>query len=202
MSTDNPFDPGDSESPNSQNPYSPAQDPSVVVSSSPGNLSDVVSRGMVGQVQILGVLMIVQGILMALMAVGIAFYAFFMPSMLEAMQQQAAAQGGNAPTPMPPEFGPMMMIGGSILGTLIFALGAATVYCGFRTTQFRNRMLSMVVLCAGLLTAFTCYCLPTQLALVIYGLIVLLNGPVVEAFRFVDQGHSARDVQSAYLSRP
>ncbi|TWU36097.1 hypothetical protein [Novipirellula artificiosorum] len=185
-----------------ENPYSPTQKTTPTLPSGGAiDPSNLMSRGLVGQVQILGVLMIVQGVLVSLAAIVIGFYAAFMPTFLEQMRQNAAAQGGNN-APVPPEFGSIMMIVGGVITVLILTLGFLHIYCGIRTMQFRGRVFSMVVLCCGLLTLITCYCLPTQLALSIYGLIVLLNAPVCEAFRYAERGHTPREIQQAYLSLP
>ncbi len=167
----------------------------------PIELGDVTSRGMVGQVQILGVLMIVQGVFVSLMGIAVGGYAVLMPQMFQQMQQQAAGQGGNAP-PMPANMPLWIGIGGGLLAVTMLLIGFLTVFAGIRTMKFQGRVFSIVMLCVGLLTILTCYCLPTQVALSIYGLIVLLNAPVRDAFRFAEQGHSAREIQLAFLSVP
>lgn len=195
MSSDNPF-----ADPTHSNPYSPTgQAPRIPGEGSldPANLS---SRGMVGQVQILGVLMIVQGVFILLMGGIVAFYAALMPMIFSEMRAEAAQKGtANA---MPPEAETWVLVIGVIAGLTLIAIAVLTIVCGVRTLRFRGRVMSIVMLCIGMVTMFTCYCMPTQLALSIYGMIVLLNGPVVMAFRFADQGHSSREIQRAFLSIP
>lgn len=183
------------------NPYSPTHSDQISDSVIPTEFGDITSRGMVGQVQILGVLMIVQGVLVSILGVAIAGYAILMPTFMQQAQQQAAGQGGNA-APMPPNIGLWFLVVGGLLGLMMLAIGSLTVYAGVLTMKLRGRMLSIVMLCTGLLTVLTCYCLPTQIALSIYGLIVLLNGPVRDAFRLAEQGHSARRIQLAFMSLP
>jgi hypothetical protein len=183
------------------NPYSPARSDRLANSAVSVELSDITARGMVGQVQILGVLMIVQGVFISFAGTAIIGYAILMPRFLQQMQQQAAGQGGNA-APMPPNMGLWFGVVGGLLGLLMLAIGVLTVFAGVRAMKFRGRMFSIVMLCTGLLTILTCYCLPTQIALSIYGMIVLLNSPVRDAFRLAEQGHSAREIQLAYLSLP
>mgnify|MGYP003677032172 CR=1 FL=1 len=97
MSDDpNPFSRPASES----NPYTPSPAASRPGGAGAVRLSDVQSRGMVGQIPVLGILMIVQGVFILLMSLALGFYAFLMPIMFRSMREEAAKQGGNAP-PMP-----------------------------------------------------------------------------------------------------
>jgi hypothetical protein len=195
----NPQNPSDDGEP--LNPYSPASSDRLANSIVPAELSDITARGMVGQVQILGVLMIVQGVLISFAGTAIIGYSLLMPRIMQQMQQQAAGQGGNA-APMPPNMSLWIGVVGGLVGLLILAIGAFTIFAGVRTMKFRGRLFSIVVLCTGLLTILTCYCLPTQIALSVYGMIVLLNGPVRDAFRLAEQGHSSREIQLAFMSLP
>ncbi len=181
------------------NPYSSTHTDQSRFLDTPEGLSDVTVRGLVGQVQILGVLIIVQGACVSLAGLVIGLYAVFMPQFIAA--QQLGGQGGNAP-PLPPNFAMSFGIIGGIVFFLVLTIGLLTVFAGVRTMQFRSRKFSIVMMCVGLLTITTCYCLPTQIALSTYGLIVLLNAPVRDAFRFAEQGHSAREIQRAYLAIP
>ena len=190
MNDDNPFS-----TPSASNPYSPT---AHGVQNHSGSIdpASLVGRGMVGQVQVLGVLMIVQGVLISLMGVFIGGYALMMPQFLNQMQQQQ--QGAGPPMPQQAVF--WMTVGGSIVAVLALAIGVGTIYAGINTLKFRKRTFSIVMLLIGLLTLFTCYCLPTQIALSIYGLVVLLNAPVMTAYSLAEQGHSVQEIQHAFLS--
>lgn len=181
------------------NPYGPTAHDAVIGDTGPISLPPGMQPGMVGQVQIVGVLMIVQGALDSLMAIGIAIYAFAMPMVFEEMQRDAAARGGPA-TPLPPNAGFGMMVGGTVFALLIAAVGIATVVAGVRLLRFRGRVFGITMLCAGMMTLFTCYCFPTSVALAIYGLIVLLSSPVRLAFDLRSQEHDVASIQTAFLS--
>ena len=198
MSDDpNPFSRPASES----NPYTPSPAASRPGGAGAVRLSDVQSRGMVGQIPVLGILMIVQGVFILLMSLALGFYAFLMPIMFRSMREEAAKQGGNAP-PMPQEMETWMMVGLGVGAVFVLAIAVATILAGVRVMKFQGRTFAIVTLCLGMLMCLTCYCAPTQIALSIYGLIVLLNGPVSDAFRFAEKGHSAREIQQAFLALP
>jgi hypothetical protein len=183
------------------NPYTPSQTDRLANSAVPFELADITERGLVSQVPILGVLMIVQGVFISIAGTAIIGYAVLMPRFLQQMQQQQAGQGGNV-APMPPNMGLWFGVVGGLLGLLMFLIGVLTIFAGVRTMKFRGRMFSIVMFCTGLLTIMTCYCLPTQIALTVYGMIVLLNSPVRDAFQLAEQGHSAREIQRAYIMLP
>ena len=80
------------------------------------------------------------------------------------------------------------------------ALAAAVLHvvAGLRNWRFRGRILGIVALAAGMVTVLTCYCLPTAMALGIYGLIVYLNGEVSDAFRMAEAGQSADQIFATF----
>jgi hypothetical protein len=95
---------------------------------------------------------------------------------------------GNEPSPMM-----MGMILGGTYGTMGFCgivPGILQIFAGIKVFKFQSRTLGIVSLFSGLATMLTCYCAPTSVALLIYGLIVLLNNSVSQAFELAKQGHS------------
>ena len=164
------------------------------------------TRGMVNQAVVVGVLMAVQGALNCIAGAIAAFYAVFMPLMMQEMQQQAAQQaaqnGGQAPAPIPENIGLYFAIGGTLFAVVLFGLGVLLIYSGFSVARYQRRTLAMIALASGLVTLFTCYCFPTSLALGVYGMIFLLNQPVSLAFDLRSRGHSAQEIQRAFLALP
>ncbi|GAA4471255.1 MULTISPECIES: hypothetical protein [Novipirellula] len=183
------------------NPYTPSSSAASIGGAGAVRLSEVHSRGMVGQIPILGVLMIVQGVFITLMGLVFGGYAFAMPMIFRSIREDAAKQGANPP-PMPQEMELGMLIGLGVAAVCVLAIAVFTIWAGVRVIKFQSRTFAIVMLCVGMLMCLTCYCAPTQIALSIYGLIVLLNGPVTDAFRFAEKGHSAREIQQAFLSLP
>ena len=94
-----------------------------------------------------------------------------------------AAKGGNA-APMPPEVWYLVPDRGRALRADDRCDGRADDFVRRQGDQVPWPDFAIVMLCTGMLSIATCYCFPTRFALAIYGLIVLLNGPVKLAFRF------------------
>lgn len=138
---------------------------------------------MVNQVRVVAILMMVQGGLEV--AYGVltgAVYAF-----MGVMMQQELA---NNPPPdgAPPALfmAGMMGVFVALTGTVLI-VGALRIWAGVRLYQFRSRTFAIVSLVLGLGSGMTIYCCPTALALLIYGLIVLVDSKVIEAMEMQNQ---------------
>ena len=148
---------------------------------------------MVGQVRIVAILMIVQGVLNSLMGLFSGGLGLFMGIILrETMRENPDFQQGEGPSP---EFMSNLMggfYGGA--GLALLAIGIVHIFAGYRNFQFQGRTLGIVSLASGILTVLTvvgCYCLPTSIALCVYGLVVYLNNSSTNAFRMGLQGYTA-----------
>jgi hypothetical protein len=181
------------------NPYSASSETTAGAGGMLG-LPDGQPRGLVGHVPILGVLMIVQGVLNGLFGFGAAFYAVFIPQIMTQVQQQQQ-QGADVP-PMPEDFAFYAYLIGGTIAVLMLSIGVSTVVAGVRLMRFKGRGFGIGTLCFGMLSLFSCYCFPTYLALAIYGLIVLLNPSVKLAFELGKGGHSAKQIQQAFIMLP
>jgi hypothetical protein len=73
-----------------------------------------------------------------------------------------------------------------IYGPVLLALGVFRIWAGLSNRKLLRREWGIAALAAGLLAIPSCYCAPTSLALLIYGLITYLDSQVADAFR--DQG--------------
>ena len=189
----NPFD--------SSNPYGARASMPSRYAEGDIQLAENQQRGLVGHIPVIGILMIVQGVLVMSMAVFIGVYAVFMPQFFEEMRRDMAAQGAGGAA-MPPEFGTWFMVVGALIAATIGIVAVTTVLSGIKLLKFRGRTFAIVTLCCGMLTFATCYCFPTALALGVYGLIVLLNGPVTVAMGLSEQGYDPREIQRAFLTLP
>ena len=72
---------------------------------------------------------------------------------------------------------------------------------GFKVMSFRGRVFAIVALFSNILVLFTCWCAPTAIGMMIYGLIVLFNSDVAYAFDMVSRGASPEDVVGRYTRR-
>ncbi len=190
----------DPSNPFSGNPYQPSEQFTTAATPQDFGIefSSSQTRGLVSHTTVLGVLMIIQGVMDLIACVFSAIYAWMMPAMMNQMAQQAAANGQGQP--MPPNIGQMFAIGGSVLAAVLFLMGALLIYGGIGVIRFQRRGVAIGALFFGMLTLITCYCFPTSLALGIYGMIVLLNSPVMLAFQLRKQGHLPLQIQQAFLA--
>lgn len=149
---------------------------------------------MVGQVQVVSILMIVQGALTLIM--GFVYVGMGLISV---------AGVANAPPAQRSEdetIGMIVMALIAILGVGMMIVAALNIFGGIRAMSFRGRTLAIVALFSNLLGVFTCYCTPTSLGVMIYGLIVLFNGEVARAFELGSQGESKQSIIERFTYRP
>lgn len=109
---------------------------------------------------------------------------------------------GMPAPPMPVEMETIMLVMYGGAGLVLLSIGILGVWGGVRIMKFRSYTLGIVALSGGLLAIFGCYCAPTAIALFIYGLIVLLNPQVKQAFEMGEQGHSPADIQNHFARLP
>ncbi len=118
----------------------------------------------------------------------------------EAALEDDAGPGNT--TPIDPLFsrrmGIFIAIFYLIIGSLTAGTGVLQIVAGIRNRQFKNRILGVMAVSIGAAAIMLVYCAPTAIALLIYGLIVLLNPSVEEAFIMRDEGLSREDILSRY----
>jgi ABC-type branched-subunit amino acid transport system permease subunit len=173
-----------------ENPY---QSPEEPCTPPPDGEPDRRPPGLVHHVRVVAILMIVQGALELLAGVGLGAFAIVMPQVMRADLQRAPQ-----PQPMPANmFWVITVIYG---GMAAAALAAALLHitAGLRNYRFRGRILGIVALASGLLTFFTCYCLPTAVGVGVYGLIVFLDGSTTEAFAMGEAGCSSSEILTTF----
>jgi hypothetical protein len=130
---------------------------------------------MVKQVRVVGVLMIVQGALECLLGL---LYVASGPIVRSAIQRGDNPAFSGLPRTGALPFHVVMML----IGVAALAAGGIKIVGGVMALKFRSRMLAMVALLTSAISLLTCYCAPTAAAVLIYGLIVLLNVDVARAF--------------------
>jgi len=135
----------------------------------------------VNQVQVVAILMIVNGALVSLMGLIYALMGPTMFAMTRFSPPPAAAGGGP-----PPEL--ILSAVYLVIGLPVLACGILNIVAGIRSLSLRGRTLALVALFSNLAPMFTCYCLFTCLPLMIYGLIVFFQADVAYAFAMVAQG--------------
>jgi hypothetical protein len=156
-------------------------------------------RGMVGHVPILGWLMIVQGVLEFVLGILFAVMAFVGPDAVAEVAQNMPTVEETGMTAGQLKMLTMLVYGG--IGAALAIIGIITAIGGWQVTQFRSRAFALFGLSVGFATVILgCYCFPTALTLGIYGLIVLQDSPVTDAFTIRRAGYSAKQVRELFQS--
>jgi hypothetical protein len=146
-------------------------------------------RGLVGHVRIVGILMIVQGVLSLLMGLMLVAMAIFMGVMFSVDPPPGPPNG-----PPPETMAIIMGCTYGVMGLCGLVPGIMHIYSGLRVYQFKSRPFALITLFSGLASTLTCYCSLTAIGLVIYGLIVMFDRSVQEAFALVEKGYSPDQV--------
>jgi hypothetical protein len=135
----------------------------------------------VAQVHVVAILMIVHGTLVSLMG---AFYTMQGPAICVsfwAPNSGIFAPSGQRAFDLINILYPIY----AVIGLPVLAVGILNIVAGIRCLRLRGRVLAIVALCSNIFPVFTCYCLPTSIGLMIYGLIVLFHSEVAFAFAAV-----------------
>jgi hypothetical protein len=142
------------------------------------------SRGLVGHVPIVAILLLVQGgleLLFGLFCLAYCGLAFVLPP--EAMAGLDVS---------------VVAIFMGVFGVMGLLCGSLRIAAGLANWNYRRRLLGITALGVGLVSMFTFYCAPTAIALGIYGLIVYVNESVIAAFELGSQGRSKAEIQAAF----
>jgi hypothetical protein len=174
-----------------ENPYqSPESLPGLSDAQTGSPFADHIPSGRASQVPIVAILMMVQGGFELL-------YAVFM-SVMGVVMTMSLAKAPPGPAQQPSPLVMASLIGGVYLamGVAILIAGVLKLTAGFRNYRYRGRTLGIVAMISGLLTLFGCYCFPTALALLIYGLIVYFDRQTVYAFQLGAQGQTPDQIRA------
>jgi hypothetical protein len=90
--------------------------------------------------------------------------------------------------------GAALWVGLCLAGFIVACNGLLRVVAGALNGSCRGRGLGISTLAVGLLSALTCFCLPTSLALFVYGLLVYSNKDVRQAFARRAAGASVDEI--------
>ena len=143
---------------------------------------------MVPQVTVIGILMIVNGSLQTLMGI---FYAIMGPLMFSLFTRQ-----GGPPVPAQAEqVFTVFSIIYVVLGSAAAVAGIMNIAGGIAALKYRSRGLVITALFFNLGAFGTCYCIPTSLGLMIWGLIVMFQGDVTHAFTLGASGYTVDEIK-------
>lgn len=156
-----------------------------------GNNGSYLGLGIVNQIQVIAILMIVQGVLLLVMS-GIFFiYAFGITAMIRSLPPQQGPE-------FPQEALFWIQLVGSLGGGFILLLSLMHLLSGYWGLQLKGRLFGMTTLILGLTTALTLYCAPTAIGLAVYGLIIYTHHAARRAFELRNDGLSRQAVISQF----
>jgi hypothetical protein len=149
----------------------------------------------VGHVRSFAVLNAVQGILETFVGIGASVLGVALPAIgkIEGVRQAQGNQGGQSDQ--------MMFFAGIVylaIGIPVLASGILRIVAGVQNFRFKSRVLGLVSIIVGVAPVFTCYCGPTAIAMLVYGLIIHLDPAVVAAFKMVSEGKTVSQVLAEF----
>jgi hypothetical protein len=149
------------------------------------------SIGLVNQVMVVGILQIVLGAMELMMGCLLLFYSVLLGFVMPSMPNGAA----NNP---PPEVMFWISIGCGIVGIIVFVFSILRIVTGIYSFWFKRRMMMLVSLIGGMVTILTCYCSLFSIAIGIYGVIVMLDPAVRQAYRMSAEGVPAEEIKARF----
>ncbi len=124
---------------------------------------------------------------------GLMFPAMF-TWMNEMGKQQPPPPGGGPAPDFPQEMAWLLFAIYLGMGVLTLLVGVIRIIAGARNLRYRGRTFGIVALFLGVVPFFNCYCAPTSLGLMIYGLIVYLSHESAQAFELREQGKTPEEI--------
>jgi len=180
----------------SPNPYQPPpfdpkqfQDQPAYVGGAAGD------AGWVSQVRVFSIFNGIQGVLEIPMGLVTAGLGLLFPALAQMGEFQ---KGQNGAQPPPTEFFWFFGVIYFVIGVPVLLCGILRIVAAVRNYRFKSRTLGMVSIIGGLCSMLSCYCAPTAVGLLVYGLILFLNPAVKAAFQMVEQGQSVDQVLAAF----
>jgi hypothetical protein len=173
------------------NPYSSSNFGDRVADS--GGLQRMMNPTILSQIRVVAILLIVHGVLLLVMGVFLVVLAVAMPQMLIAQQQKMPQQPG---APDLSQMKTILTATYGIMGLAGLIPGVIQIIAGIRNLRLRGRTFGLVAIISGAISLGTCYCAPTAIGLLIYGLIIYLHDTAKQAFELGEQGKTWREIES------
>lgn len=179
------------------NPYqTPAFDPKQFRDQPAYATASPSDYGWVNQVRLFAILNAVQGMLEIPMGCFTTGMGIVLPAMIRI---DKAKNPGGGPLSSSDEM--MFWVLSLVylgIGLPVLISGILRIVAGWKNYRFRGRTLGMVSIIAGLGSLFSCYCAPTAVGLLVYGLIIFVNPAVKAAFEMAKQGQSPEQILAAF----
>ncbi len=167
--------------PRGNNPFcdNPYASPTLDAATRAGETVFPPGRGKVHHVRTVAILMIIQGILEVVMGMLLIVMGIGMPFFL---RWQAAQHPNKMDLPSADMTSFILTIFYAGTGIVLLTSAGLLIFAGIRNYQFRHRRFGIAALGSSMATLLSCYCAPTAIGLLTYGLIVYLDPAVTKAF--------------------
>ena len=142
----------------------------------------------VNQIQVIAILMLVQGALLLVMSMVMFFYAF---GFVAIIRSAPADQGGP---PFPEEALFWIQVVGVLGGGFFLLLALMHFLSGYWGLNLKGRMFGITTMILGLASSLTFYCAPTAIGLAVYGLIIYFHQASRQAFEMSNQGKTRNEI--------
>ena len=161
-------------------------------STSSGPSSSSMPPGMVRHVAILAYLLIAQGVLEAFMGIALLVATFAGIGLLQSAAEQEGIQWSQTASTA-------YLLYANLLTILLLVVSALQIVAGMLNFRFRGRVLGIIALItSSFASVLTCYCFPTAIALLVYGLITYLDPATKRAFAMGNSGRSKADILASF----
>jgi hypothetical protein len=142
---------------------------------------------MTRQVTTVAILLIVQGVIDLTTGLTLCVVALYVATGRTGLQLEMF--------PLPPQIGVL------VFGPLLTAAGLLKLVAGIRNYSCRGHLLGILALASSLVSAVLCYCAPTSLILMTWGLILYRRPEVERAFLMGRQGLSREWIRASLDGR-
>jgi len=140
--------------------------------------------GKAKQIRVIAVLMIIHGVAMLAAGVGVAVMMVWVANDQKFQEQFTKSQEQNPN--LPADFGEKaltwMKVGYVAYGSVLGVVGVFNVVSGWLNYNYRARIAGILAMVGNLASIVTCWCFPTSLLLLVYGLIIYLSADAERAF--------------------
>jgi len=147
-----------------------------------------ISASILTQQRVVAILMIVQGCMSLIMGLFFVGAAVLLPGMIAADMRR---QGNGPPIE---QMQTVLLATYGVMAACGILPGLVQIVAGFQNIWLKGYTLGLIGLGSGMLSFGTCYCLPTALALLIYGLIIYFHETTRLAFQMASQGQTYDEI--------
>ncbi len=146
-------------------------------------------RGHVQQIPVIASLLLAQGVLLLLYGLMMGGFAIFFTQ-----SDMFLPQDANRPQEVDEMVGWILPLVYGIMGGVVAILSIFHFVAAYLNFNYKGRTFGIVTMACGLVSSFTCYCAPTAIGLLVYGLIIYFKPAVSHAFELRRSGMTKQQI--------